>query len=234
MASSRQAAAELAADVRRIFGDRLRTVALYGSHARGEESGPIRCLCLITSLQPTDLDACAAETARWHGLGLATPLLVPVAEFEQSLDAFPLEYGDIVDHHVQIEGEDLLATVQVDPDDLRRACETQVKSHLLHLRQHYLDARGNPGAIATLLTQAAPAFAALLERVAALHGSASDDRAAACRAGARVAGLSESTVAAVLALAHQGSLTAPDGARLFPEYLAAVEQLAAVVNTWQR
>ena len=59
------------------------------------------------------------------------------------------------------------------------------------------------------------------------------DAEAACRAGARVAGLSESTVAAVLALANHGSLTAPDGARLFPEYLAAVEQLAAVVDTWQ-
>ena len=233
MASSRQAAGELATDLRRIFGDRLTTVAIYGAHARGEAGGPVACLCLVTHLQPVDLDACAAELKRWHGLGLATPLLLPLAEFEASLDAFPLEYGDILDHHVHVTGEDVLARVRVDPADLRRACEAQVTSHLLHLRQRYLEAQGRPAAVAALVTDAAPAFAALLERVASLHGTTGTDGDAASRAGAQLAGLPDSTVAAILTLAHHGHLTAPDGARLFPEYLQAVERLAAFIDTWQ-
>lgn len=233
MTSSRSAAATLAGDVQRIFGSRLQMTAIYGAHAQGKAEGPITCICIVTSLSGDDLDACAAQVRHWHGLGLATPLIVPADEFHRSLDAFPLEYGAIVAHHDVVAGTDLLADIQIDRTDLRRACETQVKSHLLHLRQQYLEAHGHPGAITRLLHTAAPAFATLLAQVALLQGAARTDDQAAARAGAELAGLSASTVTAVLALADDGTLTSPDGARLFSEYLHAVEQLAAFVDGWR-
>lgn len=232
MTSSRQTAALLAGDAQRIFGDRLRTVALYGRHAKGEATGPVSCVCLVASLTHEDLDACAAEVRRWHGLGLATPLVVPVGEFEQSLDAFPLEYGDIIAHHEVVAGPDLLQNASVDPADLRRACETQVKSHLLHLRQEYLEASQHPATVAALIARAAPAFATLLAQVARLEGANGGDLGTAAHAGARLAGLSDSTVNAVLAQAEGTAMSAPDGARLFPEYLTAVGQLATFVDGW--
>ncbi|MGE0392145.1 MAG: hypothetical protein AB7I25_02895 [Vicinamibacterales bacterium] len=237
MASSHPAAAALADDARRIFGTRLQTLAVYGPHARGRATGPLTCLCLVTSLSGEDLDACAREVTRWHGLGIATPLIVPVAEFQRSLDAFPLEYGEIIAHHDVVAGTDLLSGVRVVPADLRRACETQVKSHLLHLREQYLEAHGQPAAVTALLHQAAPAFATLLAHVARLQGATDSDGDDAVLAGARLAGLDESTTSAVLALADSGTagsaLTSPDGARLFRDYLHAVEQLAAVVDGWR-
>lgn len=190
------------------------------------------CVCLVTSLTPEDLEACAGETRRWHAHGLATPLFVPLAEFEQSLDAFPLEYGDIIAHHELVAGTDLLQGATVDAADLRRACETQIKSHLLHLRQEYLEAARHPGALAALIARAAPAFATLLAQVARLQGANGADAATAARAGAHLAGLADSTVSAVLAHAGGSTMSTPDGARLFPDYLKAVEQLAAFVNGW--
>jgi len=231
MASSRSAATTLADDARRIFGSRLQTVAIYGPQIHGTTTGPLTCICLVASLSGEDLDACAREVRRWHSAGLATPLIVPLAEFQRSLDAFPLEYGEIIAHHEVVAGADLLDGVRIEPADLRRACETQIKSHLLHLREQYLEAQGQPAAVTVLLHTAAPAFATLLAQVARLQGStASEDDAV--RAGAGLAGLDASTTSAVLALADNGPLTSPDGARLFRDYLHAVEQLAAFVDGW--
>lgn len=235
MSSSREAAGRLVDDLRHVFGERLLTVAVYGPHAQDHGApGPVASVALVQSLSGTDLDGCAARAKRWHGHGLATPLIVPVDEFHRSLDAFPLEYSDIIERHDVVFGAGLLlATALVQPGDLRRACETQVKSHLLHLRQEYLESEGSPSAISQLLRDAAPAFATLLERVARLQGAPGADHDGSARAGARLAGLSDSTVSAVLALEHGGPITAPDGARLFQDYLQAVGQLAAFVDTWR-
>ena len=235
MSSSRDTARRLVEGLQQVFGERLLTVAIYGTHAldRGA-SGPIACLALVQALSGADLDGCTAHTRGWHTRGLATPLIVPIDEFHRSLDAFPLEYSDILERHDVVFGAGLLlSTLAVQPADIRRACETQVKSHLLHLRQEYLESEGSPAAISRLLGAAAPAFATLLERVARLQGMPGADHDGSARAGAKLAGLSDSTVSAVLALEHGGALTAPDGARLFQDYLQAVGQLAAFVDTWR-
>ena len=60
--------------------------------------------------------------------------------------------------------------VAIAPADLRRACETQIKSHLVHLREAFIESGGKPGAVASLVKASAPAFTALLRNVARLTG----------------------------------------------------------------
>ena len=62
-------------------------------------------------------------------------------------------------------------------DDLRRACEMQVKSHLLHLRENYVECRGRQSEVAALVAEAAPAFALILRRLARLDGAAAETNA---------------------------------------------------------
>jgi hypothetical protein len=231
---SRSAADSLVADLRLVFRDRLRCVCIYGPHADGNgASAPLSCLVLVSSLTSTDLDACGRAVHSWHRHGLATPLILPEHEFLRSLDAFPLEYAEMIRAHLPVYGPDPFAEVAIAPEDLRRACETQVKSHLLHLREEYIEAAGRPLAVADLVQASAPAFAALLRNVARLHGRESADRIAATRDGARLAGVPEGIVADVLALEQSGGIGSTDPARIFPEYLAAVEQLARFVDTWR-
>jgi hypothetical protein len=223
----------LLSDLRRIFGERLRSLIAYGDE---RESAPLTCMALVTSLDVVDLDACARAAHGWHRHGLATPLILPEHEFRHSLDAFPLEYNEMVRAHALVYGTNPLETIVIAPDDLRRACETQIKSHLLHLREEYIEAAGRPHAVAALVEASAPAFAALLRSVARLHGATTSDRAAATVEGARAARLPDSVVSAVLALepARQAAgVSSTDPARLFPEYLSAVEQLAAFVDRWR-
>ena len=130
-----------------------------------------------------DLRTSAGRVAAWHDAGLATPLLLAAREFERSLDAFPLEFGAILADHVVVSGTNPFASLAVDAADVRRACEVQARSHLLHLREGFLETRGRGDALSDLIVQSAPAFAALVASIARLDGHAR--RRSRCRGAAR-------------------------------------------------
>jgi len=232
-AAWKPAAESLAADLRSVFGDRLRSVVAYGPHLDGDEHAPLTCLALVSTLTAEDLHGCATHTSRWTRSHLATPLILSEQEFRNSLDAFPLEYGEIIRAHSRVLGNNPFDGVEIASSDLRRACETQIKSHLVHLREGYIESGGRPSTVADLVNASIPGFTALLRNVARLNGVNSSDRTDATVQGARSAGLSDHLVGAVLALEQKPSMAGVDAARLFPEYLAAVEQLARAVDAWR-
>lgn len=223
----------LVGDLRNVFGDRLRSVVAYGPHIEGHEAAPLTCLALVTSHGVADFEACARHAARWRRNRIATPLVLSETEFHTSLDAFPLEYGEIIRAHQRVYGSDPFDRVTIAPADLRRACETQIKSHLVHLREGFLESGGEPAAVADLVEASAPAFTALLRQVAWLGGSAVRERLAATRVGARAAEIPDGLVTDLIALEQKPGVRAGDPARLFPDYLQAVEQLARTVDSWR-
>lgn len=227
-----RAAGLLVTDLRQIFGDRLRAVVAYGA-TTSQPSAPLACLALVGSLDQADLDACARRSPHWERSGIATPLLLPEDEFRRSLDAFPLEFGEIIRTHVRVFGADPFDGLTIVRDDLRRACETQVKSHLLHLREGFIESGGRPAAVARLVAASAPAFTALLRNVASLNDVSTHDTMAATQSGARAAGVPEGIVGDLLALERGESVPTTDPAHLFPAYLAAVEHLARTVDAWR-
>ena len=89
-------------------------------------------------------------------------------------------------------------------------------------------------AIADLVDASAPAFAALLRNVARLNG-APRPRPRRRHARGRPRGRRLPTASSATCWRSSGRPTIPtaDAARLFPQYLAAVEQLARVVDTWR-
>lgn len=218
----------LVESLRGIFGHRLHSVVAY----RLDTSEPLSCLALVHSVTIGDLEACAERAHAWKRRGIATPLILPEDEFRGSLDAFPLEYAEILRAHEVLFGNSPFDGAAIAHADLRRACETQIKSHLVHLREGFIEAGGVPRTIADLVIASAPAFGALLRNVARLNGSTTGDRAAAAREGAGAAHLPDNVVAQILTLEQPSALKATDAARLYPEYLAAVEQLARYIDGW--
>jgi hypothetical protein len=236
----RPAADRLVGQLQSVFGNRLRSVVAYGPQVEAHEPGvgPLTCMGLVTAITAEDLAACAKLSAAWQRERIATPLLLPEEEFRRSLDAFPLEYGEMWRAHELLVGANPFDGISIDPADLRRACETQIKSHLVHLRQGFIETGGTPRAVTELVSASAPAFGALLRNIARLCGpdgngaSAAHDRAAATRDGARLAQVPDAIVTDILSLERPSAVTTTDGAKLFPEYLAAVEQLARFIDTW--
>jgi hypothetical protein len=216
-------------DLQHIFGERLQTFASYGQPG----GGPAASLALLRAITPDDLTACAARATAWHRAGCATPLLLTTAEFAGSLDAFPIEYGEILDTHRVLFGADLFAGLAIRPEDLRRACEVQVKSHLLHLREDYVECAARPSDVAALVAASAPAFALLLRRLARLDGFEARSNGDLAKYAAGRPGLDARVVGDVLSLANDGGSGSVDAMRIYPSYVAAVERLWSFIDSWR-
>ena len=216
-----------------VFGDRLLSIAAYASSTERETDGRLSCLALVETLTVRDLESCAAMAHVWQRERIATPLLLPIHEFRRSLDAFPLEYAEIQRGYTRLFGSDPFAGVAIEHADLRRACETQVKSHLLHLREGFIEAAGSPRAVGELVSTAAPAFASLLRNIAWLQERGNGDESHTALEVARLTELPEAVVAEILSLEKPSAIAAADAARLFPAYLATVERLAQFVDHWR-
>jgi hypothetical protein len=235
------AVAALERDLRGIFGTRLQSLVMYGertrageghgSHHHGHDSPPTTTLAVVESMTHDDLRTAAARVASWHDAGLATPLLIAAREFERSLDAFPLEFGAILADHSVVSGNNPFASLKVESADLRRACEVQARSHLLHLREEFLETRGRADALADLIVESAPAFAALITSIARLEGHAGSDRPAAARHVERIVDL-PGAIAEITRLVGVQEISSAEAERLFPPYFAAVERLVSYVDGW--
>src|SRR5262245_52340928 len=103
----RDAYAALARDLQAVFGPRLHAALAFGPCVRTpalSDGGAaiVRgdALGLVDRVTLEDLLACSAHAERWDQDGLRMPLLLGRQEFLRSLDTFPLEYDDIIAHHV--------------------------------------------------------------------------------------------------------------------------------------
>ena len=230
-------------ELRQIFGSRLQSLVVYGLRSSGSagsnrhhdahaRTARTATLAIVESLTGADLKKCAEHVADWHDAGLATPLILAAHEFDRSLDAFPLEFGAILADHIVVAGRNPFDGLAVDAADIRRACEVQTRSHLIHLREGYIETRGRADALALLIVRSAAPFAALLTSVARLQGLSTEDPAAAGRHAERALQLPPGVVTGVVTLAHVAEISSAEATRIFPAYLEAVERLAAYVDGW--
>jgi hypothetical protein len=235
LSPARRAALDsLASDLHRIFGNRLYSVCGYGETA--SESSEARTIALVDRLQFEDLAACVPLARRWDAQGLAVPLILERDEFSRTLDVFPLEYGEIIAQHVHVFGEDPFVGLTVAVADLRRGCELQAKSHLIHLREGFLETGGDPRAVARLIGESARGFNRLLTNLVALvaDGASARTHDELADAAERHLGVSSELTRDVLAVTGDGPSTIADPTALLARYIAAVERLWEFVDTWKR
>jgi hypothetical protein len=229
----------LTGDLESIFGPRLRALVAHGPRVRAASAAssaavPLNTLALVDRVDYRDLVACGQKADDWLASGVTVPLLLSRLEFERSLDTFPVEYGEIIAHHVVVAGSDPFAGLSVRDDDLRRACEAWGKSHLIQLREGYIEAGGDAKEVARLIERSASPFAALLAQIARLRGTHDTGPDALARATEGIAGLPQTPVRDVLALEAGARLDGDTAMTLFPAYLDAVERLAQFLDGWTR
>jgi hypothetical protein len=231
-AAQRQAVNALAAQMKQTFGPRLYALVAYGDTAPDQF---LHTLALVDHVAFKDLASIAPSTDRWRRAGLAVPLVLSREEFARSLDVFPVEYGEIVARHLTIVGDAPFGDARIAEADRRRSCELQAKSHLIHLREGFLEAGGDLKEVVYLIASSIPAFRSLLANIARLDGhagAASGDDDLAVFAGATV-GLSADVVRDVLSFKPAAGAIA-DPTALLARYIAATEQVWAYVDEWKR
>jgi hypothetical protein len=244
--SWRQAAEGLHADLRAIVGPRLRALVAYEAHGLlgGGSATPaandlrhddhVHTLALVDDLAYDDLARLAPLTTGWQKRGLSVPLLLSPGELRRSFDAFPLEFSQIVAKHVVIAGDDPFHGLTVTPDDLRRACETQARSHLLHLREGYLQSSGDPRRLGELVAASAVPMRALLVNIARLHEVNARTADALAHFADQQLHLPMDGLRPLLGPERTERLKDADAGAFFPAYLRAVEHLVRLVDEWTR
>jgi len=209
-----EAVHDLDRDLRTIFAGRMQSLVVYG--ASDPHDGPVATLAVVDSVTAGDLRHCAERVVLWHSRGLATPLLLEADEFGRSLDAFPFEFGAILADHELVSGANPFAGLTVDAADLRRACEVQARSHLLHLREGFVETEGRNDRLADLIARSAAPLAALLKNVSRLSG----------------APVANVVLSRVVELGPGGTISPDEARRIFPDYLEAVDRLANELDRW--
>jgi hypothetical protein len=220
----------LAAELGRVFGSRLRTVAAYGLQTPAPPPRLLHTLALVDRLSFDDLAKCVPLATGWRRRSLAVPLILELEEFLRTLDVFPLEYGDIIAHHVLISGTNPFAGARVAQSDIRRACELAAKSHLIHLREGFLETGGNPDAVARLIAASAPAFTTLLRHIARL---ADDHDADVATTAERQIRIPADVVREVISAAAGTRSAIADPSALLSRYIEASERVWEYVDTWR-
>jgi hypothetical protein len=250
LTSWREAAEGLRADLDGVVGPRLRGLVVYEAHGvLGDVPGTsetttdaeirhedlIHTVVLVDDLSADDLARLAALSHAWEQRGVAIPLILEPRELARSLDAFPLEFSQILARHVVVFGDRPFKGLAVDPDDLRRACETQVKSHFLHLREGYLQAGGDARKVADLIAASAPPLRALLINVARLHDvNARSPDALLHFLETRLNFPTDGLRPVVLLGTRSSGFRGPELTEAYPAYHAAMERLARLVDEWTR
>lgn len=228
----RAALEALTVDLRRVFGNRLLSVSAYG--LTEDPDADLRSIALVDRLAFEDIAACVPLAARWNDRGLAVPLLLERDEFTRTLDVFPLEYGEIIATHVPVFGEDPFDGITVAAADLRRACELQAKSHLIHLREGFLESGGDARTVARLIAASAPGLRRLLINIVTLArpGEAPPDTGSLADAADDVLGVPADLTREVLGGTEPSTIADPTA--LLARYLTAVERIWEFVDAWKR
>jgi predicted nucleotidyltransferase len=210
------------------------TVVLYGSAARGDwVSGrsDLNLMLIADAIRPQDLARFGPEVGHFEMERMAPPYFVSRPEWERAGDAFPIEITDMRLAYRVLRGPDPIAGAEVQPRDLRRALEAELRGKLLRLRADYALYSGRPDLLAAVVAASAGSFRVLLRvlLVLARREPPADDPSLAAAIGALIGGPAEPLATA---FAHRRDAAWSCQAPLFESYLAVVQQATRFVDTF--
>ena len=224
----------LARDLDHIFGARLQSLVAYPGN---QADGSVHSCAIVDGLVFRDLVSCLPQTESWHRRGIAVPLMLASGELERTVDIFPLEYSSILADYLVVRGVDPFQGISIPVEDVRRATEGQAKSHLIHLREAFLESHGETIRIGRLIASSAAPLRALLTNIARLHdnapGETLSDQALATMAETRM-GISATLVREILASSGGGPSTIADPGALLAHYVEAAQKIWAYVDAWRQ
>jgi hypothetical protein len=160
------------------------------------------------------------------------PLFMAKRQIEKSLDVFPIEWLEMQERHLLLEGEDVLATLDVPRTYLRLQCEHELRGKHIQLRQALLLNRNRPVELSSVLAAAASSYATLFRTL--LRISNEDVPAESSRVIERVADVFRLDAAALLIphmIRYGGrSLKRDEVAPQFRRFVAEIDRLIAAID----
>lgn len=160
-------------EVKGAFGEQLEGLLLYGSAVRGEflpGRSNLNLLLLVSSYGSAVLKQYSALHRRWSKEQIVVPLFLTEEEVHMSAAVFPLEFLEIQEQHRVLSGRDPFIGFHVKTDQLRETVLQGLTSHVLRLRQRYVEGGGGDEATMILLPLAITSTLPLLRGVQRILG----------------------------------------------------------------
>ena len=132
----------------------------------------VNIVVVARTLEPESLDALRVAMPDSRKPPHYDPLLLTQGQIESSLDSFPIEWLELRERHLTLEGHDVFATLEVPNTFLRLQCEHELRSKHIRLRQAYLASGRHPLLLQDTLRGAASSFATLFRTLLRLRGEA--------------------------------------------------------------
>lgn len=155
---------EMVDNLMKSLGDRLQSIVLYGSAARGDfqkATSDFNLFVVLDDLEPSTLDTISPVVSRWIGKKQPFPRFFSRQLIQNSTDVFPIEFLEIKTHKVILYGPDPLEDVVVHTDHLRLWCERELREKMMRLREAYMAAKGKSKTVKRLLIESYSIFLAI-------------------------------------------------------------------------
>jgi hypothetical protein len=225
---------ELIQDLRDAFGGDLVAIVLHGSGARRDYlpgKSDLNFLIVLTDSGMAHLERALPFMRKWRRRSVATPHLVTKAFIAASLDVYPIEFLVMKGHYRLVWGEDVLATIAIDPSCLRVQMKRELQGKLLHLRRGYLETEGKPRRMAQLMAVSVTAFLAVFHAVLFVKGiPVPEEKRELVREAASVLACDPSVFLACLDVRGGAAMHAEQLHTVFHAYLEEAAKLAEAME----
>ncbi len=223
-------------ELKEKFRDRLKSVLLYGSTARGDYiagRSNLNLLVILSQVGVEELTLGNQIFQNYKKKGFVAPLLFTSEYIATSADSFPMEFLDIKAHHLLLYGEDPFTELEIVGQNLRLQCEGEIKGKLVRVRQSFLeiglDKRKLPQLLTESLTSFLPAMRHLLQLDKGIEAWKAEEVFSQLE---EIYGLEGSSFRQVWRLKREKAKKAsPEQLKpLFGQYISQLQKLAEVVD----
>ena len=225
----------LTEDYKKVFGNDLVSLIIYGSAASGfyvKGKSDINLLVILTPEASHRLEDLLDTVKQWNNRRVAVPWVMTKEFIEKSLDCYPIEFLNMQNSHITIYGEDVLEKIKFRPEDLRLQIEKELKGKLILLREGYLETQGSSRELKKLISRSLMAFVSIFKALIYLkQGSAPQKRRDTIRELARHFTFDADVFLTCVDIKEGADkLSGEEIAGVFKKYLREVENICNMVD----
>jgi len=128
--------------MRNIHGENLVSIVLYGSAVNemfDVKRSNINLALVFKEINVETMKKSLRIIEKGRKKNIVAPLFLTEEHVTSSCDTFPMEFQEIKNNHIVVNGDDVFSQLSIDNKNLRLECEQQIKSLIIKLRQSYLE-----------------------------------------------------------------------------------------------
>jgi len=223
-------------ELRAAHGENLVSVVLYGSAAAGDDidlRSDQNILIVLNRITTEDLRRSQAPIGAWQALGQPLPVYFSVAELDDAVDVFPIEFLQMEKARKVLHGRDPFEFIKISRANLRHQTEFELRTRLIQLRRMYIPASTSIEKLSSLMSDSLASFAALFRAVLILHEQEPPvTKAETVRASVRLLELEAAPFERIFELRANArlTLTETEANQVFAEYMTQIERVIEVVD----